>query len=280
MTDRGETEQPDQSDPTNLRVGEIFRSLTTSQLWGVASALVALFIAGYAIGQWSSSTSHQREMATLEEAHRQELVGKENTVSVRDTTISTLKDDLAKEKINTTNALDVASAADQSAQRFEAKSEFLHRYVSYLEAPDSNMRRLFSSHVCVLWREAQRDILTRKSDEFTLQEVSRGRLTSLAVEALAERGVSREMVRKYAQLNRDRADIQRRVRKGTRVGPLRRADRRAEAQLRELQGLDKSIGNALGGGLTTKTVTFFDGTTYQIPQEIADDVHQRTDCQA
>src|SRR5690606_29015794 len=131
-------------------------------------------------------------------------------------------------------------------------AEFLHRYLSYLEDSDISgaMRKLFADHICALWRETQRDIFAVDSRRITLQEVSRGISLSPSVfEALAAVGIDKQMVDEYLHLNRRRSQIE------PRATPVSR-----NAEFRRLQELEQRIGGTLRKGVSTKSVTFFDGS--------------------
>lgn len=256
--------------PADVPFWSIVKSLTTGQFYGIILVLVGLFGAGYAIGQWASSAGHERELADKDGTHRIAVAAKDQIITERNNTISDLEDEIEAARRNGEEALQVASAADRLARAFRAKAEFLHRYLSYLEDPDPSgtMRKLLTDHVCVLWRETQRDILTIDSDRITFQQVSRGsNLSPEAIEALASAGIDQRIVQEYLQLNRQRSQIEPRA--GTSPG----------SSFRRLQQLEQRIGKAIQKGVTTKTVTFFDDSRYFIPKPVADDVHRRPDCQ-
>jgi len=265
-----------QTGPADLPFWSIVRSLTTGQFYGIILVILGLFGAGYAIGEWSSSASHERELADNEEAHRQVIAAKDQTISQRDNRISSLEADLEAANANSEEALQVASGADRTARAFRAKAEFLDRYLSYLQdpIPSGTMQKLFADHVCVLWRETQRDILYVNSDPITFQEVTRGTNLSPAVlEALSTAGIDQRMIDEYLQLNRMRSQIE------PRATPSSIFDPSNDAAFRRLQQLEQRIGGALEKRVSTKTITFFDGSRYVIPQPVADEVHLRADCQ-
>lgn len=171
-------------------------------------------------------------MAKLEEEHRQKIEIKDSVIATRADAMSELEHNLDEVKHNLDSALDLASATDMSACRHRAKTEFLHRYVSSVEAPDSNMRQLFSNHVCLLWRETQRDILNISSNELMFQVVSRANVRPAAMDALASRGIDEDMISEHLTLNRNRVQIERRVaRSAPQVEPFSIVDRTAQAQL-------------------------------------------------
>ncbi|MDJ0686292.1 MAG: hypothetical protein QNJ84_16520 [Alphaproteobacteria bacterium] len=259
---------------TERALWSIIRNLKTVQVLSILVVPIGLFSAGYAIGQWVSSASHEREISGLDYTLRQAIMKKDETISVLETA-------LQESKNNTETARQIASNADSADHAYRIKAEFLNRYLSYLkESAENNlaMRELFADHVCALSRDTQSDIFSLFNEKVTFQQVLRGgNLSPAELDALAAVGIDRRTIDEYRQLNQRRSQIDPRTRPTT-PGFLGAVDRSRDTQFRRLQQLESSIIDALAKGVTIMSIVFFDGDTRHIPHPVADDVRRRPDC--
>jgi hypothetical protein len=147
------------------------------------------------------------------------------------------------------------STAQKTQELLEGKAEFQNRYLTYLIAPSSAVSdKLFVDFVCALWKQSQKHRLQteRKRLEFTIADLRQGLSPDMRALLLKEH-VSPEI------LDRIQAGL---------IGQLRTD---VEKDL-------INVNRTLSGVAVVKTVTFFDGTKYTVPNEIALAVHMKAEC--
>jgi len=286
-------------DPAKVPLWDIARTMTTTQVVGVLAFLAGMFAAGYSVSEWVSGNKLQATVNDLNEAHRADLVSKDTAlksnqeeISQLKATINTNQDDLRrisenleKSKAETKqiayDSAEVIRNAATKAHAFQAKAEFLNRFLYYEQSHNEVMFKLFVDHVCVLWRNNQRDILETRTERFSIDDIEGNRPldknTELALNAV---GIDSNTIEEYVALSRNRSQIQPTTKRVTRVGPFfHQTTPEPNPQFERLQTLDRKFQSATQKIPSRKTVTFFDNTTYEVPPEVATAVHLRADCQ-
>jgi hypothetical protein len=144
----------------------------------------------------------------------------------------------------------------------DGKAEFLNRYVSYLVGHDDISKKLLVDFVCVLWKDSE----TRRVRIEGLPLVStadlNGQLSPDVKALLIRYGVSASLLENLGQ---------------NEVHPFAQAQRFAQAQ-HQRQAALATVEKQASNIHVVKTITFYDGTTYQMPQEIAVAVHTKREC--
>jgi hypothetical protein len=231
-------------------VRQLLGSLTPSQLWGLGIAVVAVISGAFALGVFVENT--RGESVLLERSR--EIAGLEDQVSDHQSALEVARDRLEE-------------AATERAM-LESKAEFLNRYVSYANSNDEVSKKLFADYVCTMWRDTQerRLQLDRGQVQISIEDLKGG--VSPQVEQLLEQhGIESGTIRRLRDL-----EVQR-----TTPGAQPLVDR-GTGTSRELSDLEKQVTGELQGIRITKTVTFFDGTRYDVPQPVAVEVHLRPEC--
>jgi outer membrane murein-binding lipoprotein Lpp len=146
--------------------------------------------------------------------------------------------------------------AQDAQELLKGKAEFQNRYLTYLIAPSSAVSdKLFVDFVCGLWKQSQKHRIQteRRRLEFTIADLQQG-LSPDMRELLLKHGVSPQI------LDRIQAGL---------IG---------QQQIPSLERDLNNINKTLNGIVVVKTVTFFDGTKYTVPDEIALAVHMKAEC--
>lgn len=258
-------------DPAKSPLWEIVQSLNTKQVLSICGFVVATFAAGFGLSEWLGGIRHQQEIYRLENdlaaAKGQVVSAEAATAAVRD------KLDEANGRVDeiAQRSAELIERADHKARAYRAKGEFLTRYLAYLESPEPGgaMFKIFADHVCELWKGTQRDVLdleTRRTINFSIQRSDF--IPPEVANALKEVGITREMLNEYKRLERFVNTTRRSANPFVNKPP----------QLGRLRALESQIQNRLQQLPTTKSITFFDNSYFEIPQPIAERVHLRTDC--
>lgn len=252
--------QSNPEDPSRIPLFQIARSVNTGQAVAIGGFIVAVFLAGFGASRLLTANQFQREVLQLQQE------------------INDLKAQLAQAHDDYETLAEASSKMIErqavAAKKFGAKAEFLHRFVSFLESPDTegSMHKLFVDHVCKLWKDDQNDIFDVKLEEITASDIiGNGFLSTSEIETLVAMGISKATMEEYQDLQEKVADVERRnpfVTKGPRPTP--------EIALAQLQ---KQIQNEATAKIS-KTVTFFDSTSYSVPESVAEAVHNNPDCKA
>jgi len=239
----------------------LLRSLTVGQAWGIAVAIVALIGGSAGIGALVQSV-HDEEKVAQKDRTISELTDQKNS------TVAELKDRerqaLDRERQATANVEGVTSvlANMQARERaLKGKAEFLERFLTYRLQPSDLSKKLFVDHVCALWRQSQ---------ELSIH-VEFGRLDVTPFDL--RRGLTPE-VRKFLEANGVSGSLldQAAGPEPARVFPQAPQVTRTPANaIEQLEG-------QVQGVMLKKGVTFFDGATYRVPDEIAVAVHGNSNC--
>jgi hypothetical protein len=143
----------------------------------------------------------------------------------------------------------------------ETKSEFLERFLTYRNAPGDVSRKLFVDYVCALWKNSEERRVQVDSSPLNISaEQIRAGLSPDLKSLLIARGVP-EIFFKNAM-------------KGGVVGVFPTVTRVSPSPGEAIATIEKQA-NSLN---VVKIVHFFDGTTYQVPPEIALAVHTNPLC--
>jgi len=245
-------------DPSKIPIRDIIRGLNTGQVYAILLFAIGIFGAGFGFGERLSSAKYDRELSDKSANYEHQL--------------DEAKQQLTEAKQAREGAVNFAAITHHESRAYKAKAEFLNRFLSYLQdnTPGGAMEKLFVDHVCVLWRQTQRDIFSIESNTLTLQDLARDRpLSPAAIAALAAFGIDNSEINEYRELVGRRSLIEPQANRF----PLSQT-----ADFQRLQNLESQFQGRVEKGVTTKTVRFFDGSSYDIPQPIATQVHFRADC--
>lgn len=225
--------------PTTLIA--LLHGLTPAQAWKLGGAMIAAAVSLVTFGGWIVAVSEKAEVAKREIA------------------IVDLKGDLEK-------ATKFIKGDGHQYQQLAAKSEFLERYLAYKIAPGDLPKKLFADHVCALWRRAAQYAVGAQLGSLDLEEADiRLGLPERIKELLRKQGVEEEWLARAT----DTEGI-------ASVAP---------SVLRQFQGQKLTRDEAIArirkysmGAEVRKVITFSDGSQYQVPTEIAVEVHSRGNC--
>lgn len=235
-------------------VREFFNGLPPIQRWGLVGAVVAAVAAVFGLGLLVEGISSDR------------------VFSIKSEKIA----DLAKENQAQKEQLEAAMAdlrkESGTRERFREKSEFLHFYVHYILSNDATSRNTFADFVCALRRKSQdRNIHIDMMDyQISVDDLTDGGLHAVE-KLLAANGLgavdTRELLRRIA---------------ATPTITIRRRDPRVfggESSQRSDDGIAR-LNRKLAERKVriSKTVTFFDSSSYDVPKPIAIAVHARPEC--
>jgi hypothetical protein len=232
--------------PENITFSELKTTLPVRVWWGIAGATLAVVVGAASLGAWLQSGRDQSVIVS-QETNESQLQGKLND---------------ANGKIQAmVGVINEASARDRA---ISSKAEFLDRFLAYRNAPGEESRIAFAGYVCALWKNSEEHQvhvdaapiqLTADSIQSGLSPELKSFLISKGVSETffehAERGTT-TLVQPFA--------VTRPV-----VSPTQ-----AEA-IATIQKFAQSAH-------LVKIVHFYDGTNYQVPDEIAYAVHTDPKC--
>ena len=238
----------------DLTLSDLLRKLTVPQIWGLAVALVALVGGSVGVGAWVQSARDDDKIMekNLEIANSS---SKYDQLKVEtDNKTNQLNTKLLEAERNFNGATDEINEIGRARLALETKSEFLERFLSYRNAPYDNIpRKLFEDYVCALWKHAEERRVQVESRPVNISpDQIRGGLSPELKQLLISRGVP-EIYFEHA------------MRGETLVSP---SSGEAIATIQQ-QAQALSL---------VKIVHFFDGTIYQVPEEIALAVHTNPAC--
>ena len=240
-------------------IRQIIGALRPGQLWAIGGAVATVVLGSFGLGAFVELTRSETD-----------LLGKDREIATLQRGVSDFE-----------NALKVARAELQRAadrhQMAESKNEFLNRYVAFLLVGDELTKKLFADFVCVMWRESQERKLhlDRGRIRISLEDLTT-RITPEVQRLLEEHGIDRQTLNQLHVLSVE----ERRLGTPRDGAPdVSKAASSERAQIRrDLSRLEKNIAPKLNKVVVTKTVRFFDGTTYDVPAPVAIIVHDRNDC--
>jgi hypothetical protein len=230
----------------DITLPQLKRTLPIRAWWTLSGAVVVLLVGTATLGGWVQSVRDERSSAA-DEAKIDQLNSKLDEANGKiQTMIGMLKDAAARD-----NAI-------------ESKSEFLDRFLAYKIAPNDASKTTFIGYVCALWKNSEQHRV--RVDEAPLMlspDNIRGGLSPELKRLLEAKGIS--------PIFFDHAEHP----TVTRVSPLPLptpvvSPTPAEA-ISTIQKVARSEHLA-------KSVHFYDGTTYQVPDEIAFAVHSDPQC--
>jgi hypothetical protein len=180
-------------------------------------------------------------------------------------TINSDKDKLTAsiDKINQTvqSAGGILQQAQADRQALESKTEFLERYLSYNLAPESSARQLFINYVCALWKgsEERKVGITQSAVDLTPAMLQSGLSPELR-DYLLQHGISDLFIQRASSPVVSRSPF---------VSPVV-----SPTPQEAIATIQKQVSNLT----VIKIVHFYDGTSYQVPEEIALAVHTQPSC--
>lgn len=242
-------------DPTDVSLIAILRRLSAKQWWGLGAAIVTLVVGLVALGGWVQASRDDDKIAE-----------KNRTISrlsaEKNTATGQLND--AQRNLASVTAMLKQSASDQDA--LAGKAEFLERFLSYELAPESVSRKLFVDYVCALWKQSERHRvqIDRSPLHITDDQLRMGISPELR-SFLIQSGVSEFFLQRASSPAPAPAQVFPSVSRTPVVSPTP-GEAIATVQ-KQIQGM-----------VLTKTIHFYDGTTYTVPQDVAFEVHNRPNC--
>jgi hypothetical protein len=249
-------------------IREILSGLRPPQLWGLGSSIVVLFIGSLGLGTFIEKTQSQN--ALLEKNMRiAELTNNSSSIVFsKDKEISKLGEEINDLKSVIQFVRDKLKDKESIYFRLETKSEFLNRYVSFMTAKDDFSKKLFSDYVCVMWKNSQERRLHIDQGRINISVDDLKRGISPNVQLLLQNyGIDPSLISQMNRLEKesDRPVPQPFIRNNPFISP-------------QHSHIEDELDSRLQKVHITKTVTFFDGTKYEVPEEVAIDVHTRADC--
>lgn len=261
--------------PTNtepkITLLDLLRSLTVPQAWAIGVAVLGLVMGSFAFGVLIES-GRGRIVANSKDAEIAALTSTLSTTRLeKDQTIANLHTKNGELNRVVEALKGTLSSTLTGKELFEGKAEFLNRYVAYVQTKNDVSKKLLVDVVCSMWKETQkRRIQVQRSPiVIPVDNILRG-LDSDTEQLLLRNGVAQEVLSR----------IQRPDTRSTAVGPFSSISKSADVQrnttvqrdaIAALQKSTQSIS-------IIKVITFFDGSQYQMPQEIAVAVHMKSEC--
>lgn len=256
------------SDPSKLPFRTIVGSMTTTQILSFGAFVITVFGFGYSLSEWVENLNYTKQ-----------ITAKEIEVSSLQRDLKTITLELEEAKSETMSAIELSSnfaqAANRKAASYRAKSEFLNRYLSYLQSPETDgvMHDLLVKHVCRLWHDNKQEIFELRSNQMFLEDFAwRQKPTPKMILALQKVGVTEAILYEYLALDRK----------------VREASGSTEV-LKDVvapNASDYQRHQKLQGELTlrvdkipiSKKVVFFDGSEFDLPPAVATEVHEGSNC--
>ncbi|RWO49221.1 hypothetical protein [Mesorhizobium sp.] len=236
-----------------LTVSGILRSLTVTQLWTIGGAVAGATAALVLLGGWVQSVKDEGKLAN-KDLFISDLTSEKNKI------ISDLASEKTKIAAELREATVLVMSADNERAALQDKATFLERFLAYKLAPGDVSQKLFTDYVCVLWKQSgsSRTRVIPSTLQITPGQIRSG-LSEDFRAFLIRSGVS------AAFLDQASARLPLTQPLASRVAPVSSdAINRVAKQAQSLEVI--------------KIVNFYDGTNYQVPQEIAFAVHNRSEC--
>jgi hypothetical protein len=223
-------------------------SLNITQLWVLAATAVAYTVGAFGFGSFVQKTAN----GSAELVRNQEIA-----------TLTTQNGDLQRGVDALTDRLKTAFS---EKQQLKAKAELLTRLVFYLQSHDDTSKKLLIDVACSMWKESEGHTIQIIPGpiQFSPLDLTNG-LPPDVEKLLISRGVSNEQLRQIREpVNSGSANVEKTIR------VQRQQMQRAQAitDVTRQAGLVEVI----------KTITFPDGSQFQMPQEIAAAVHLKPEC--
>lgn len=255
---------PTAASASDHTVRDLLRSLTLSQAWAIGAAVVALLGGTFGLGAFIQSSRDDGKVNELTAKQATANLEKDHTIADLETKNSDLK-----------RTIDTLKGALESAlnqkESLDGKAEFLNRYLSYVQGPNGVSKKLLVDVVCLMWKETQkrRIQIDRQPVEISVDKINRG-LDQDTQRLLSKSGVSPETIERIRQPEAfvvGRFAVSPSVVKVDPTQVLRVRDEAVTTLQRQIQDVK-----------VIKIITFFDGSRYQMPDEIAVAVHTKPEC--
>jgi hypothetical protein len=227
----------------DFTLADLLGRLTVKQFLGVAVALVTLIGGSIGVGAWVQSARDDAE--------------KSRVISGLDGRINTINGQLEEAHRNFDGATDAIKSLALERHALEGKTEFLERFLRYKIAASDQSKKLFVDHVCVLWKDSEEyRVHISNTIEITDDQIRSGGLSNLSP---------------YIRMLLIRQGVPEQFFKPGKIDPrvfrlMKAADPIAAIQ-KQVQAIPM-----------VKTIQFYDGTSYYVPQEIVAVVRSRPDC--
>jgi hypothetical protein len=254
---------------TSPRIADLSRSITVGQGVTIAGVIIVVVTGIFGLGAWLQSSRSDVELLQK----NTEISEKNKTINEKDKTIS----DLTTKYDDQKRAVDALTGNLQQAfarvDALETKDELLTRLAGYLQYKDEVNRKLLENVVCSMWKQSEqkRIRLDKQPVRLSYEDLRRG-LPPDVEKLLVSQGVSSELLTRLRTNNfLPREEIAGvgplTVRRPVQVNPYNDPDTAAAT-------VSKSASNVT----VIKVITFADGASFEMPQEIAASVHMRADC--
>jgi hypothetical protein len=250
MSDTTQTQANAQVAPTTpekLTVWELLKILTVGQAWALIACLVAIVVGSAALGGWAQS------------AHDDDKLAEKNA------TIQDLKTHQSQDTANVDAARNTLKAMEASDRALRGKAEFLERFLAYKLNGADTTKNLFINHVCALWKQSQELSIHLDKAPLNLSDFDLRRgLAPEVRKLLIDNGVPNSFL--------DQASGP----EPARVQPIGAPPDVTRTPASAIANVQKVVhGNDMR---LLKIVHFFDGTSYEVPNEVAAAVHANKDC--
>jgi hypothetical protein len=286
----------------------IILSLKPGQFWAVLGVIAALLFGSFTLGSFITALRKDLEVNEAKGAVAKVERDKELAIAKKELEVNDVKGAvakverdkelaIAKKDLEINEAKSMAAKAEKDkqnlnetfeqakglidTQKFQLqqlvlRSDFLHRYYSYVVSNESPTEaKLFSDVVCVLWKRSQEARLNIRPDTvFLTPGALRKGLDQAAKDELARHGINYDEI---AEQLRDLDTQVQRVSRLPSVSPFPGRNPEADRVRKESQSREYDIANTLRSVPPRKIVTFSE-IPYEVPQRVAEIVHNRNDC--
>ncbi|RZN09241.1 hypothetical protein CWO91_18385 [Bradyrhizobium genosp. SA-3] len=290
----------------SLSIRAIVLSLKPGQLWALLGVMAVLLFGSFSLGSFIATLRKDLEVneakgVVAKFERDKELAIAKKDLEINDAKIAAAKTERDNEVIIAKKDLEINEAKGLAArlekdkqhlnetldqakglldtQKFQLqqlvlKSDFLHRYYSYVVSNENPGEvKLFSDVVCILWKRSQEARLNIRPDTvFLTPSALRRGLDQATKDELTKHGIN------YDEIVKDLRDLDTQVQRTTKspriYGPSSAA---WELARKEHQSKEYSIADKLRSVPPRKLITFSE-VTYEVPQRVAEVVHNRNDC--
>jgi hypothetical protein len=251
----------------NVKFTTLLRSLTVVQFWGIVVAAVGVIGGSAGVGAYfqeardddkimekniklSNITTELAQLKTSNDAKINELNGK-----------------LEQYSANFDAVTDAIKNSARNLIALKSKEEFLERFLSYKIAPGDDSKKLFVDYVCALWKQSQDMNVRVDSQPLNISpEQIRAGLPNDLKAALIDKGVPAIFF--------DNARI---LPAPPQASPFPNVSRSPIVSPSPTEAI-ATIQKQASSMQMVKTIHFYDGTDYRVPDEIAAAVHTDQRC--
>ena len=253
--------------PGNLTIRQLIGALTLQQAWTLGGCIVVIIVGCVALGGWMASARNEDKIAEknhtiqdLKNAEAQKLQDMRNAEAQN-------KRAEAENAAKLDGATRALKAMEIESRAIAGKAEFLERYLAYKIDGSGRSKALFANHVCALWKQWQEYSIHIDSAPLNLSDLSlRAGVTPEVRRFLRENGVPDYLL--------DQASG------GAPVGVVRPFPQTTKSVdvNRNSQNAIANVQKIASQASLKKIVRFRDGSTYQVPDEVALVVHSNQSC--